>query len=116
VSIQPLPEKPNARSARIQEAWDRATAVGLLGALFIAAESLPHTPLVVDAAAEDLSPGDPAPSKPIAVAEAAPASPPDPNAANSPDASAAPARPRNHPKRSCAREGNRGREACVPRP
>ncbi len=85
--------QPNARSSRIQEAWDRATSVGLLGALWLAAADVAGTPVIESAAAEETGASDSAPAaKPAVLAQAGQDSSADAIAqvGASPDASGAP--------------------------
>jgi hypothetical protein len=69
--------QPKSRS-RIQEAWDRATSVGLLGALWLAAEDVAGTSVIESAAAGETSASDAAPAaKPSVIAQASQDSSPD---------------------------------------
>jgi len=46
----------SARSSRIREAWDRATAIGLLGAFWLAAEEFADNGMVVSTDAQESTP------------------------------------------------------------
>jgi len=63
--------QPNDRTSRIQGAWDRATAIGLLGAMWIASEDVANTIFIPSAAAEETNATDPTlAAKPVVVSQA----------------------------------------------
>jgi RTX calcium-binding nonapeptide repeat (4 copies) len=68
-----------SRASRIQESWDRATAVGLLGALWLQAEEFAahETGFVASADAQEVDTSAPPPTKPAATvaAQATPSEP-----------------------------------------
>jgi Ca2+-binding RTX toxin-like protein len=59
--------QPNDRTSRIKEAWDRATSIGLLGAMWIASEDVANATLIPSAAAEETNATDPTPAAKLVV-------------------------------------------------